>query len=142
MKYCTISNFRYLNPLGLHAISYVFKLHPTVFKCYTLCKIVLVNCITNGCCSNVFAVARQPHLNLSTFASLLTLTCTVCFKDFPTETTLVCHMQQHKQLLSPICSQVQYTGGIFGCMDCNVRFYTVRDLTQHLKTHKKIKLHH
>ena len=103
---------------------------------------VIPYCMTSGCCSNVFAVARQPHLNLSTFASPLTLTCTVCFKDFPTETTLMCHMQQHKQLLSPVRSQEQYTSGIFGCMDCNDRFYTVRDLTWHLKTHKKLKFHH
>ena len=65
--------------------------------------------------------------------------CTVCFKEFPTETTLTYHLQQHKQLLSPIHSQVQFTGGIFGCTNCNEQFDTVRELTQHLKTHKKNK---
>ena len=71
------------------------------------------------CCSDVFPVAGQPHLSLSTYSLPLTLTCTVCFKDFPTETTLICHLQQRKQLLSPIHSQVQITRGIFGCMKCN-----------------------
>ena len=49
----------------------------------------------------------------------------------------MCHLQQHKLLLSPIRSQVQITRGIFGCTNCNEPFDIVRDLTQHLKTHKK-----
>ena len=108
-------------------------------KCCTLCQIVSVYCITNACCSYVFAVAGEHHLNLSTFSLPLTLTCTVCFKDCPSETTLLCHMQEHKQFLSPVCSKVQYAGVVFGCMDCSDWFDTVRDLTHHFKTHKKKK---
>ena len=93
MQYPTISNFIQLN---LNAYQFL-----------SLVSDYFVNSITNPCCSNVSSVARQPHLSLSTYSSPLTLMYTVYFKDFPTETTLMCHLQQHK-LLSPVHSQLQF----------------------------------
>ena len=51
----------------------------------------------------------------------------------------MCHLQQHKQLLSPVHSQLQFSGRIFRCTNCNERSDAVRDLTQHLKTYKRNK---